>query len=195
MEEEGLLVKENKERREEVLRWDDIVEEVKRVGYMAGLMIAVTVSQYLLQVISVVMVGHLGEISLSSVAIATSLTGVTGFSLLVSLFTTLLAFHRPGVRSIASTLAHQHFKGVARGCGWQHIGAYVNLGAFYLVGIPIASVLGFCTHLRGKGLWIGIVTGSTSQSVLLSLITIFTNWQKQTDKARGRIFEEGLLIN
>lgn len=72
-----------------------------------------------------------------------------------------------------------HLSGVARGCGWQHIGAYVNLGAFYLAGIPVASVLGFVLHLRGKGLWIGILTGSALQSALLCLITGLTNWQQQ----------------
>ncbi|KAJ4974455.1 hypothetical protein NE237_007629 [Protea cynaroides] len=79
--------------------------------------------------------------------------------------------------------------GVARGCGWQHVGAYVNLGAFYLVGIPIAIVLAFHLHLRGKGLWIGILIGSTLQSALLALITSCTNWQKQAINARERIFE------
>ncbi|ONK67856.1 uncharacterized protein A4U43_C05F4520 [Asparagus officinalis] len=39
--------------------------------------------------------------------------------------------------------------GIARGCGWQHIGAYVNLGAFYLFGIPVAVVLGFPLHVGG----------------------------------------------
>ncbi|KAJ8562976.1 hypothetical protein K7X08_031428 [Anisodus acutangulus] len=43
--------------------------------------------------------------------------------------------------------------GVARGCGWQHIGAYVNLASFYLFGVPIAALLGFYSHLRAKGLW------------------------------------------
>ncbi|PRQ38512.1 putative multi antimicrobial extrusion protein [Rosa chinensis] len=69
--------------------------------------------------------------------------------------------------------------GVARGSGWQHLGAYVNLGAFYLVGLPVAMVLGFPVHLRGKGLWIGIVVGSAVQSTLLGCITCFTNWTKQ----------------
>ena len=55
---------------------------MKKLGILAGPMVAVTVSQYLLQVISLMMVGHLGEISLSSAALATSLTAVTGFSLL-----------------------------------------------------------------------------------------------------------------
>ncbi|KAL0461977.1 UNVERIFIED_CONTAM: protein DETOXIFICATION 1 [Sesamum latifolium] len=69
--------------------------------------------------------------------------------------------------------------GVARGSGWQHIGAYVNLGAFYLVGIPVAVVLGFVVHLKAKGFWIGIVIGSILQSAILSVITGFTDWQKQ----------------
>ncbi|MBA0674347.1 hypothetical protein Goari_015950 [Gossypium aridum] len=80
--------------------------------------------------------------------------------------------------------------GVARGTGWQHIGAYVNLGAYYLVGIPVAALLCFSLHLRGKGLWIGILTGSSLQLVSLALVTGFTNWQKQASKAQERIFEE-----
>ncbi|KAM7520289.1 hypothetical protein LguiB_019251 [Lonicera macranthoides] len=79
--------------------------------------------------------------------------------------------------------------GVARGSGWQHIGAYVNLGAYYLAGIPVALLLGFVLHLRGKGLWIGLMIGSMVQATLLSLITTSTNWEKQAEKARERIFE------
>ncbi|OMP04683.1 Multi antimicrobial extrusion protein [Corchorus olitorius] len=80
--------------------------------------------------------------------------------------------------------------GVARGTGWQHIGAYVNLGAYYLVGIPVAALLCFGLHLRGKGLWIGILTGSSLQLLLLALVTFFTNWQKQASKAQERMIEE-----
>ncbi|KAK1353816.1 hypothetical protein POM88_052181 [Heracleum sosnowskyi] len=38
---------------------------------------------------------------------------------------------------------HGILSGVARGTGWQRLGAYVNLGSYYLVGIPVALVLGF----------------------------------------------------
>ncbi|WVZ07014.1 hypothetical protein V8G54_020360 [Vigna mungo] len=79
--------------------------------------------------------------------------------------------------------------GVARGSGWQHLGAYVNLGAFYLVGIPVGVLLGFVAHYRAKGLWIGIVTGSILQSFLLAVITALTNWKKQAMMARERIFD------
>ncbi|GFY86758.1 MATE efflux family protein [Actinidia rufa] len=68
---------------------------------------------------------------------------------------------------------------VARGSGWQHIGAYINFGAFYLVGIPLAIVLGFVQHLRGKGIWGGIAIGSIVQVILLSSATCLINWQKQ----------------
>ncbi|PSS30603.1 Protein DETOXIFICATION like [Actinidia chinensis var. chinensis] len=79
--------------------------------------------------------------------------------------------------------------GVARGSGWQHIGAYINFGAFYLVGIPLAIVLGFVQHLRGKGIWGGITIGSIVQVMLLSSATCLINWQKQATKARERIFK------
>lgn len=77
--------------------------------------------------------------------------------------------------------------GVARGCGWQHIGAYVNLASFYLFGIPIAASLAFWLNFRGKGLWIGILSGATLQTILLSVITCCTNWKKQAAMARERL--------
>jgi len=36
---------------------------------------------------------------------------------------------------------------VAIGSGWQDLVAYVNLAAYYLVGLPIGCVLGFKTSL------------------------------------------------
>ncbi|KAI5591461.1 hypothetical protein BDE02_04G081600 [Populus trichocarpa] len=79
--------------------------------------------------------------------------------------------------------------GIARGCGWQHIGASINLGAYYFAGIPVAILLCFIFHLRGKGLWIGVLTGSTVQATLLGLITSLTNWKKQATKARERMLD------
>ncbi|KAK7836587.1 protein detoxification 12 [Quercus suber] len=71
-----------------------------------------------------------------------------------------------------------------------HIGANVNLGAYYLCGIPTAALLGFWMQLRGRGLWIGIQTGAIVQVVLLSIITSCTNWEKQASRARERLFAE-----
>ncbi|PON35431.1 Multi antimicrobial extrusion protein [Trema orientale] len=87
---------------------------------------------------------------------------------------------------------HATLSGIARGCGWQDLGAFVNLGAYYLVGIPAAVALGFWLDLRGKGLWIGILVGASLQTFLLSLITICTNWEKKARMARERLLEEVL---
>lgn len=80
--EEALLSE--KEEWKRLGRWDLLVEELKKVSYIALPMVMVTVSQHLTRVFSMMMVGHLGELTLSGTAIATSLTNVTGFSLLVS---------------------------------------------------------------------------------------------------------------
>lgn len=69
--------------------------------------------------------------------------------------------------------------GVAKGSGWQQVGAYVNLVVFYGVGVPVGASLGFAAHLRAKGLWVGIVIATVLQSLSLSLITALTNWSKQ----------------
>ncbi|KAK7845238.1 protein detoxification 8, partial [Quercus suber] len=61
---------------------------------------------------------------------------------------------------------------VPRGSGWQDIGAYVNLEVYYLVGVLVGVVLAFVVQLKGKGLWIGILTGSTVDAFLLALKTI-----------------------
>lgn len=71
------------------------------------------------------------------------------------------------------------FVGVARGTGWQTLGACVNLGSYYVVGTPVAILLGFQAHLKAKGLWIGIVAGALVQSILLAIITCFTDWKKE----------------
>ncbi|XP_049357387.1 protein DETOXIFICATION 2-like [Solanum verrucosum] len=80
--------------------------------------------------------------------------------------------------------------GIARGSGWQIIGAYVNLGAFYLVGIPVASLLCFLVNLKAKGLWIGLLVGSAIQATSFSLILVFSDWQKQAIKAKKRVSEK-----
>ncbi|KAL6573758.1 hypothetical protein OROHE_002217 [Orobanche hederae] len=63
-------------------------------------------------------------------------------------------------------------------------GAYINLAAFYLFGVPIAVILGFWLNLRGKGLWTGILCGASLQTIMLSVITGCTNWEKQLRQGR-----------
>ncbi|RDX63061.1 Protein DETOXIFICATION 19, partial [Mucuna pruriens] len=68
--------------------------------------------------------------------------------------------------------------GVARGCGWQHLAAYINLATFYLIGLPISCLLGFKTNLQYKGLWIGLICGLLCQAGTLFLFTRRAKWSK-----------------
>lgn len=69
---------------------DKIVEEVKKQLWLSGPLISVSLLQFCLQVISVMFVGHLGELALSGASMATSFASVSGFSLLVSWVSLLL---------------------------------------------------------------------------------------------------------
>ncbi|WCJ40099.1 MATE efflux family protein [Euphorbia peplus] len=77
--------------------------------------------------------------------------------------------------------------GNARGCGWQKIGAFINLGSYYLVGIPCSVLFGFTLHIGGKGLWIGIICALMTQVVCLLIITIRTDWEQEANKAKQRV--------
>uniref|UniRef100_A0A0A9F185 Protein DETOXIFICATION n=1 Tax=Arundo donax TaxID=35708 RepID=A0A0A9F185_ARUDO len=82
--------------------------------------------------------------------------------------------------------------GVARGCGWQKICAWVNLGAFYAVGVPAAYLIAFVLRVGGMGLWTGIICGIVVQVVLLVIITLCSDWQKEATKAKNRVFHSSL---
>lgn len=81
-EREGIM-KERLEKGYKISR-KEVIEEVKKHLWLAGPLISVSLLQYCLQMISVMFVGHLGELSLSGASMATSFATVTGFSLLVS---------------------------------------------------------------------------------------------------------------
>ncbi|KQJ82173.1 protein DETOXIFICATION 16 isoform X1 [Brachypodium distachyon] len=78
--------------------------------------------------------------------------------------------------------------GILRGCGFQKIGAIINLSAYYLVGIPAALCFAFLYHFGGMGMWLGIVCGLVVQVLLLLFITLSTNWEKEALKAKNRVF-------
>ncbi|KAL6646798.1 hypothetical protein ACP70R_015492 [Stipagrostis hirtigluma subsp. patula] len=65
------------------------VSEVKKQLYLAGPLVAGFLLQSLVQIISVMFVGHLGELALSSASMATSFANVIGFSLLAGMACTL----------------------------------------------------------------------------------------------------------
>ena len=63
---------------------DEVVAELKKQLRLAGPLIVVSFLQNSLLIISVMFIGHLGELALSSSSMASSFSGVTGFSLMVT---------------------------------------------------------------------------------------------------------------
>ncbi|TVU30794.1 hypothetical protein EJB05_22435, partial [Eragrostis curvula] len=65
------------------------VAEAKRLLRLAGPLVASCILQNVVQMVSVMFVGHLGELHLAGASLATSLANVTGFSLLVGMASAL----------------------------------------------------------------------------------------------------------
>ncbi|XP_051124932.1 protein DETOXIFICATION 19-like [Andrographis paniculata] len=82
------------------------------------------------------------------------------------------------VASILCDFVQGILSGVSRGCGFQHLVVFINLGTFYLIGMPIAILLGFKFNLYAKGLWIGLICGLSVQMMSLLLLTKLTNWTR-----------------
>ncbi|TYG87859.1 hypothetical protein ES288_A13G248800v1 [Gossypium darwinii] len=76
--------------------------------------------------------------------------------------------------------------GVARGCGWQKIGAWINLGAYHLIGTPCSVVLAFVYHLGGEGLWTGLIVALFVQAICLAIVTLNIKWEEEAKKAVNR---------
>lgn len=53
--------------------------------------------------------------------------------------------------------------GALRGCGRQALGAVANLGCYYMIAIPLALMLAFKFSMGVQGLWLGQLTGNTTQ--------------------------------
>ncbi|EEF43879.1 protein DETOXIFICATION 40 [Ricinus communis] len=77
--------------------------------------------------------------------------------------------------------------GVAVGCGWQAFVAYVNVGCYYLIGVPLGVLLGFKFDLGAKGIWSGMIGGTFLQTLILIWVTYRTDWNKEVEKARQRL--------
>jgi MATE family multidrug resistance protein len=77
--------------------------------------------------------------------------------------------------------------GVAVGCGWQAYVAYVNIGCYYIVGIPIGYVLGFTYDMGARGIWTGMIGGTLMQTIILVIVTFRTDWDKEVEKASRRL--------
>lgn len=121
--EEALLAAGEPEAEEEIL---SVREELKKQLWLAGPMIAGALLQNVIQMISVMYVGHLGELPLAGASMANSFATVTGLSLLL------------GMASALDTLCGQAF-GARQ---YYLLGIYKQRAMFLLtlVSLPLAVV-------------------------------------------------------
>ncbi|KAL7615184.1 hypothetical protein Lser_V15G06845 [Lactuca serriola] len=78
--------------------------------------------------------------------------------------------------------------GVAVGSGWQSYVAYINLGCYYLIGVPMGLAMGWLFHLGVMGIWAGMIFGGTAfQTVVLAIITSRCDWEKEAQRASMHI--------
>ncbi|KAK7308997.1 hypothetical protein RJT34_05389 [Clitoria ternatea] len=81
--------------------------------------------------------------------------------------------------------------GVLRGTARPKLGANINLGCFYLVGMPIAVWLAFFAGFDFKGLWLGLLGAQGSCMVTMLFVLARTNWEGQVERAKELTSEEG----
>ncbi|KAK8690007.1 hypothetical protein V6N13_088712 [Hibiscus sabdariffa] len=77
--------------------------------------------------------------------------------------------------------------GVAIGAGRQKMVAYVNICSYYVVGVPLGILLGYLAKMEVKGIWIGMILGVATQTLVLTYITSRTDWGEQVNKASERL--------
>lgn len=104
---------------------EEVFEEIKKQLRLAGPLVAVNFLLYCLQMISVMFVGHLGQLPLAGASIATSFATVTGFSLLVNLKSCPKIVH-PSISEVLSCLAFRNAVINNKPCR-THRSLFVNL--------------------------------------------------------------------
>ena len=92
--------------------------------------------------------------------------------------------------SIASDSFQSMLGGALEASGKQLVGSIINIFTFWVVGLPLGTVLMIVAGLGAAGYWIGLSTGSTLQAILYAVILLSMNWRKESEKAQRMAEEE-----
>ncbi|KAK3833482.1 MAG: putative MATE efflux family protein subfamily [Linnemannia elongata] len=76
--------------------------------------------------------------------------------------------------------------GVLRGVGLQHLGAYLNLIAYYLVAFPVGYLLAFKLQWGLKGLWSALCVALWMVGLGELFVIFKTNWRAEVIKCKER---------
>ncbi|KAF7732021.1 hypothetical protein EC973_007126 [Apophysomyces ossiformis] len=79
--------------------------------------------------------------------------------------------------------------GILNGQGRQHVGAWFNLGAYYLSALPIGFWLCFGHGWGLHGIWTGLVGSMLTVSTATVFVVYRSDWRKEAKKALRRTDE------
>lgn len=81
--------------------------------------------------------------------------------------------------------------GALRGSARAKLGAHLNLGCFYGVGMPVALICAFLLKLGLTGLWLGLLAAQGSCAVVLAVVLVRTDWYFQAEQAKELTSSKG----
>ncbi|CAM8931444.1 unnamed protein product [Rhodiola kirilowii] len=73
--------------------------------------------------------------------------------------------------------------GMLRGTARPKLGANINMGCFYLVGMPVAIWFGFFAGFDFRGLWFGLLAAQASCLVTMLVVLCRTDWECESRRA------------
>ncbi|XP_062120524.1 protein DETOXIFICATION 49-like [Humulus lupulus] len=85
--------------------------------------------------------------------------------------------------------------GVLRGTARPKVGAHINLGCFYMVGMPVALILSFFAGFDFKGLWLGLMAAQGCSTLTMLVVLGRTDWNSEAQLAKlltgAQVIEDG----
>ncbi|XP_027346500.1 protein DETOXIFICATION 49-like [Abrus precatorius] len=79
--------------------------------------------------------------------------------------------------------------GMLRGSARPTLGANINLVSFYIVGLPVALLMGFVFDLGLLGLLLGLLAAQIVCAIVMVVVLARTDWTEQANRARELVGE------
>ncbi|KAJ4720220.1 Protein DETOXIFICATION [Melia azedarach] len=74
--------------------------------------------------------------------------------------------------------------GILIGSAQPRIGAFINFGSFYIIGMPVAILMAFTLKMGFLGLWYGLAAAQASCVVMMIFTLVHTDWKHQAQRAK-----------